>query len=55
MDVVYIDFQKAFDKLQYKRLLLKLKAHGIRNDVTNWIEMWLTHKRVILVKSNNGC
>ena len=28
-----------------KRLLLKLKAHGIGNNVINWIEEWLTHRR----------
>ena len=38
MDVVYLDFQKAFDKVPHQRLLLKLKAHGIGNDVINWIE-----------------
>ena len=26
---VYLDFQKAFDKVPHQRLLLKLKAHGI--------------------------
>ena len=36
VDVVYLDFQKAFDKVPHQRLLLKLKAHG--NDVINWIE-----------------
>ena len=45
MDVVYLDFQKAFNKVPYQRLLLKLKAHGIGNDVINWIEKWLTHRR----------
>ena len=45
VDVVYLDFQKAFDKLPHQRLLLKLKAHGIGNDVINWIEEWLTHRR----------
>ena len=45
VDVVYLDFQKAFDKVPRQRLLLKLKAHGIGNDVTNWIEKWLTHGR----------
>ena len=43
VDVVYLDFQKAFDKGPYQRLLLKLKAHG--NDVINWIVEWLIHKR----------
>ena len=45
VDVVYLDFQKAFDKVPHQRLLLKLKAHGIDNDVINWIEKWLTHRR----------
>ena len=40
---VYLDFQKAFDKMPHQRLLLKLKAHD--NDVINWIEKWLRHKR----------
>ena len=45
VDVVYLDFQKAFDKVPHQRLLLRLKAHGIGNDVINWIEKWLTHRR----------
>ena len=45
VDVVYLDFQKAFDKVPHQRLLLKLKVHGIGNDVINWIEKWLTHRR----------
>ena len=45
MDVVYLDFQKAFNEVPHQRLLLKLKAHGIGNDVITWIEEWLTHRR----------
>ena len=26
-------------------MFLKLKAHGIGNDIINWIEEWLTHRR----------
>ena len=43
VDGVYLDFQKAFDKVPHERFLLKLKAHG--NDVINWIEKWLTHRK----------
>ena len=43
VDVVYLDYQKAFDNVPHQRLLLNLKKHGIGNDVINWIEMWLTH------------
>ena len=45
MDVVKLDFQKAFDKVSHQRLLLKLKAHGIGNYIISWIEKWLTHRR----------
>ena len=37
VDVVYLDFQKAFDKVPRRRVLLKLKAHGIGHVVINWI------------------
>ena len=43
VNVVYLDFQKTFNKVPHQKLLLKLKARG--NDVINWIEKWLTHKR----------
>ena len=29
----------------HQRLLLRLKAHRIGNDIINWIEKWLTHRR----------
>ena len=31
VDSIYLDFQKAFDKVPHQRLLLKLKAHGIED------------------------
>ena len=31
--------------MPHQRLLLKLKAHGRGNDVINWIEKWLTHRK----------
>ena len=45
VDVVYLDFQKAFDIVPHQRLILELKAPGIGNDIINWIEKWLTHRR----------
>ena len=32
-----------------QRLLLKLKAHGIRDGIINWIEQWLTDRRQCVV------
>ena len=38
VDIIYLDFQKAFDKVPHQRLLLKLKAHVIGDGIINWIE-----------------
>ena len=49
VDIIYLDFQKAFDKMPHQRLLLKLKAHGIRDGLIDWIEQWLTDRRQLVV------
>ena len=50
VDVSYLDFSKAFDKVPHKRLILQLKTHGIQGQILNWIEAWLSgrQQRVIL-------
>ena len=45
VDIIYLNFQKAFDKVSHQRLLLKLKAHGIGNGIIDWIKQWLTDRR----------
>ena len=45
VDIIYLDFQKAFDKVPHQRLLLKLKAHGIGDGIIDWIEQWLIDRR----------
>ena len=45
VDVIYLHFQKAFDKVPHQRLILKLKSHGMGNSIINWIEQWLTDRR----------
>ena len=44
VDVMYLDFQKAFDKVPHQRLILKLKSHGMGHSIINWIEQWLTDR-----------
>src|SRR6267154_1205041 len=50
VDVIFLDFQKAFDKVPHKRLLAKLKSFGIIEKVYMCIESWLSERkqRVVL-------
>ena len=34
VDVIYLGFQKAFDKVPHQRLILKLKSHGMGNSIS---------------------
>ena len=45
MDVIYLDFSKAFDLVPKFRLINKLSAHGIQGKILIWIESWLTNRR----------
>ncbi len=50
MDVIFLDFAKAFDKVPHRRLLAQLEAHGVEGRVLRWIGAWLADRkqRVIL-------
>ena len=37
IDVFYLDFSKAFDRVPHQRLLTKSKAHGINGNIYHWI------------------
>ncbi len=45
VDVVYLDFAKAFDSVPHERLLLKLKMYGVQGEVLTWIEQFLKGRR----------
>ena len=50
VDVLYLDFKKAFDAVPHKRLITKLYAYGIRGKVLKWVEAFLTGRfqRVVI-------
>jgi hypothetical protein len=54
MDVIFLDFAKAFDKVPHRRLLAQLEAHGVKGKVLRWIGAWLSGRkqRVVL---NGAC
>jgi hypothetical protein len=45
MDIVFLDFAKAFDKVPKERLIEKLRTHGIRGKTLQWIRAWLSGRR----------
>ena len=45
VDVIFLDFAKAFDKVPHQRLLQKLQSHGIRGRVWSWVSEWLKNRK----------
>ena len=45
VDVIYLDFAKAFDKVPHKRLLSKLKGYGIKGKIYDWIKDFLSNRK----------
>ena len=45
VDIVYLDFCKAFDCVPHQCILFKLKAYGTSGNVLNWIMDFLSNSR----------
>ena len=45
VDVIYLDLQKAFDKVPHARLLSILEPYGIGGKLLQWIENFLSNRR----------
>jgi len=41
VDVIHLDFKKAFDTASHSILLEKLPAHGLDGSTLHWIKNWL--------------
>ena len=50
IEVIYMDFRKAFDSVPHKRLLYKLNHYKISGQLYDWIKCFLTerHQQVIV-------
>ena len=53
VDIIYLDYEKAFDKVPHHRLILQLSKYGISGCMLNWIKDYL-HNRTQKVRVN-GC
>ena len=49
VDVIYLDYSKAFDKVDHETLLLKMRQYGIKGPIYNWIECFLKNRKQTVV------
>jgi ribonucleases P/MRP protein subunit RPP40 len=45
IDVIYLDFKKAFDKVPHNKLIEKMKANKINPSIIKWVKNWLTGRK----------
>ena len=45
VNVILLDFAKAFDKVPHQRLLHKLNFYGVRDENLHWVESFLTNRK----------
>ena len=50
MDIIYLDFSKAFDKVAINKLISKIVSMNIKGSILEWIKSWLRGRkqRVVL-------
>ena len=44
IDIIYVDFSKAFDKIPHRKLMKKLWGYGIRGKIYKWVKEFLTNR-----------
>ena len=54
IDIIYLDFKKAFDKVSHQRLAVKLVSYGIASKLLEWISCFL-YNRLQWVKVGTSC
>ena len=45
LDVIYLDYRKAFDKVPHCRLLKQVESYGIKGEALQWIKSFLSGRQ----------
>ena len=53
VDIIYINFAKAFDVVSHEKLLFKLKSYGISNKIIKWFYNFLSNRSQITRVENS--
>ena len=43
-DIIYVDFQKAFDSVSHQKLIIKLEGYGVHGDLLEWLKAFLSNR-----------
>ena len=54
VDLILLDFSKAFDKVSHPKLLFKLSQHGIKGNTLHWIRAFLVGRTKAVVLEGGG-
>ena len=55
IDVIYMDYMKAFDTVPHRRLIGKLKSYKFSSQITSWIQNFLSdRKQFVTVNGENS-
>ena len=46
LDIIYVNYLKAFDTIPHQKLLLKLRSIGMPYDIVNWIAAFLLERKM---------
>lgn len=49
VDTVYMDFAKAFDKVDHGTLIVKLRSFGLSNKIVHWFTTYLRQRTQFVV------
>ena len=52
INIICIDFSKAFDSVSHKKLILKLEYYGINGSLLKWISSFLINKKICVKVSD---
>ena len=45
VDIIYLDFKKAFDSIPHERLIMKMKGYGINGLTLEWVRSFLSDRK----------
>ena len=54
MDTIYLDYSKAFDKVDHRILLKKLELYGITNEYLQWLKSFITGRNQFVFVNNES-